>query len=80
MNETHKQAILAFEDEWRRYRAFTSGLLMRETPLDEADLARLMDAVNQITLARGTLDAAPGIGAGKNHEVNSAPGRVLLIH
>jgi hypothetical protein len=69
MNDTLKQAILTFEDEWRRYSAFTSGLLIRETPLDEADLARLMDVVNQITLAREKLDQTLGINADRRPRI-----------
>jgi len=78
MDDTHKQAISTFEDEWCRYCAFTSGLVMRETPLDESDLARLSDAVNQLTLAREKSDLALGIGAAQNCEGDRASRRAQI--
>jgi hypothetical protein len=78
MNDNPKQAILAFEDEWRRYRAFTGGLLIRETPLEEAHLARLMDAVNQITQAREKLDSTLGIETSKRIPRRSNAGALAV--
>jgi hypothetical protein len=56
-----RDAIMEFEGAWGRYRAFTLGLLNREGPLGEVDLARLKAAVNQITDARAKLDRDLGI-------------------
>ena len=61
MDASQREAILEFEAAWNRYRAFTLGLLKREGPLVEVDLARLKAAVNQIFDARAKLDRDLGL-------------------
>ena len=56
-----KQAIREFEEAWARYRAFTKGLLDRDSPLTEVDFARLSAAVKEILSAREKLDRQLGL-------------------
>jgi len=56
-----KQAIREFEEAWGRYRAFTMGLLERDSPLTEVDFARLRAAVQQILAAREKLERELGL-------------------